>query len=319
MTTFYQPADSLPFGRPSDEIASLVRPGLFLGDASDASNLPWLKHHGITHVLNVTDDVWEPADESIVRNGRFKRIAVQDREYERLLPHFEGASEFIQSALATNHQQENRVMLVHCREGVSRSATVVIAHLMQTEKLRLGEAFGAVKQARQIIEPNAGFLNQLRQLEKRLFGSVETTQKLTVLDEGGTGLSKEWLDTVKDALGDVAVSATLLDIHASSLRAILEEAPSDSRAEMLLEMMQDSLRRRSTLKEGDVLARQMLAQLLQAIVQADQASAGTALKPALHAAVEKFGSEEVLDDVVLDVPRARQYYAELKDKLSASL
>lgn len=58
-------------------------------------------------------------------------------------------------------------MLVHCARGISRSATLVLAYLMLREGLTLVEALEAVCRHRNIL-PNAGFLNQLRQLDASL-------------------------------------------------------------------------------------------------------------------------------------------------------
>ncbi|KTG38377.1 hypothetical protein cypCar_00018056 [Cyprinus carpio] len=54
------------------------------------------------------------------------------------------------------------VVLVHCNAGVSRSASVVIGFLMSQEKMSFDEAFSAVKTARPYIQPNPGFMSQLK-------------------------------------------------------------------------------------------------------------------------------------------------------------
>lgn len=45
--------------------------------------------------------------------------------------------------------------------GKSRSATVVIAYLMQEHNISPSEALSHVRQARSICEPNPGFMKQL--------------------------------------------------------------------------------------------------------------------------------------------------------------
>lgn len=45
--------------------------------------------------------------------------------------------------------------------GKSRSATVVIAYLMQKHNITPSEALSHVRQARSIVEPNEGFWRQL--------------------------------------------------------------------------------------------------------------------------------------------------------------
>ncbi|KAJ0060082.1 hypothetical protein NL108_002891, partial [Boleophthalmus pectinirostris] len=71
-------------------------------------------------------------------------------------------AEFIDSALT-----QNGVVLVHCARGVSRSAALVLSFLMIKRGLSLMEALHTVRKHRNIL-PNAGFLNQLRQLDTSL-------------------------------------------------------------------------------------------------------------------------------------------------------
>lgn len=59
-------------------------------------------------------------------------------------------------------------VLVHCRQGVSRSASVVLAYLMKTKHLSYDEAFAFVKARRPRVSPNSSFSKQLRQFERRL-------------------------------------------------------------------------------------------------------------------------------------------------------
>ena len=60
-------------------------------------------------------------------------------------------------------------VLVHCQVGVSRSASLATAHVMQTEGLRFFEAYKHVRSRRPQVLPNVGFATQLQRLERRLF------------------------------------------------------------------------------------------------------------------------------------------------------
>jgi len=58
-------------------------------------------------------------------------------------------------------------MYVHCAEGISRSATIVLAFLMLKRNMDLMEAVTAIRAKREVF-PNNGFLKQLSALEHSL-------------------------------------------------------------------------------------------------------------------------------------------------------
>lgn len=53
-------------------------------------------------------------------------------------------------------------MLVHCKMGVSRSASTVIAYAMKQQRWLLDVALSYVRDRRTIIKPNEGFMKQLQ-------------------------------------------------------------------------------------------------------------------------------------------------------------
>jgi protein-tyrosine phosphatase len=59
-------------------------------------------------------------------------------------------------------------VLVHCFAGVSRSATIVIAYMMQEHGMNYHSAFKFVKSKRPFINPNEGFRTQLITFGKEL-------------------------------------------------------------------------------------------------------------------------------------------------------
>ncbi len=62
-------------------------------------------------------------------------------------------------------------VFVHCQAGISRSATICLAYLMRTNRVKLEEAFEFVKQRRSIISPNFSFMGQLLQFESQVLAS----------------------------------------------------------------------------------------------------------------------------------------------------
>lgn len=61
-------------------------------------------------------------------------------------------------------------VLVHCRAGMSRSATFVVAYIMKYQNLNLIDAFRFVHSLRP-IKPNPSFMKSLMKFELELFGS----------------------------------------------------------------------------------------------------------------------------------------------------
>lgn len=84
---------------------------------------------------------------------------------ERIEDLFLKANDFISTA-----KRAGGVVYVHCAAGVSRSPTLVIAHLILTDRMTLQEAFNLVKSQRSCISPNLGFFEKLVALESTQFG-----------------------------------------------------------------------------------------------------------------------------------------------------
>lgn len=75
-------------------------------------------------------------------------------------PYLEGASSQIERAL-----RAGRNVLVHCQQGVSRSASIVIAYLIRYRNMSYEAASSLVRHKRACIKPNSGFVTALHEWE----------------------------------------------------------------------------------------------------------------------------------------------------------
>ena len=62
----------------------------------------------------------------------------------------------------------NKVVLVHCMAGISRSVTITIAYLMKYHRMSTNRAYQYLKDMRPAISPNLNFMGQLIEFERSL-------------------------------------------------------------------------------------------------------------------------------------------------------
>ncbi|KAL4840456.1 hypothetical protein H8958_022771 [Nasalis larvatus] len=139
------------------------------GSEWNASNLEELQGSGVDYILNVTREI----DNFFPGLFAYHNIRVYDEETTDLLAHWNEAYHFINKA-KRNHSK----CLVHCKMGVSRSASTVIAYAMKEFGWPLEKAYNYVKQKRSITRPNAGFMRQLSEYEGILDASKQRHNKL---------------------------------------------------------------------------------------------------------------------------------------------
>lgn len=114
----------------------------------------------MTHILNVTQEI----PDHFAAKFKYKRISITDMPSTPIAQHFDVCYQFIQEA-----RDCRGTCLVHCYYGASRSASIVIAYLMTTERMRFKEALGYLQMLNPMVNPNDGFEKQLRQLDEKLF------------------------------------------------------------------------------------------------------------------------------------------------------
>ncbi|CDQ93573.1 unnamed protein product [Oncorhynchus mykiss] len=139
-----------------------ILPFLYLGSAYHASRKDMIDMLGITALINVSANCPNHFEESF----QYKSIPVEDNHKADISSWFNEAIEFIDSI-----RNKGGRVFVHCQAGISRSATICLAYLMRTNRVKLDEAFEFVKQRRSIISPNFSFMGQLLRFESQVLAT----------------------------------------------------------------------------------------------------------------------------------------------------
>ncbi|XP_069577457.1 protein phosphatase Slingshot homolog 3 [Brachyistius frenatus] len=126
---------------------------LYLGSEWNAANFEELQKNNIGYILNVTREI----DNFFPESFTYMNIRVYDVEATDLLPHWTDTYNFINTA-----RENGQAVLVHCKMGVSRSASTVIAYAMKQQRWPLDMTLAFVRDRRSIIKPNEGFMKQLQ-------------------------------------------------------------------------------------------------------------------------------------------------------------
>ena len=134
---------------------------LYLGNSRCASNRDELRKARITHVLNATSGL----PNHFSADMQYLRVPVDDSLDADLSSHLDDAVDWI--AAIIDDPYASGAVLVHCQQGVSRSATLVVAFLMRQRGLSYSEAFEFVYQ-RRWIRPNDSFVQQLKKYDALL-------------------------------------------------------------------------------------------------------------------------------------------------------
>lgn len=145
---------------------------VYLGSEWNASNLEELQRNGcvrlcdccanhslimlhffsVRHILNVTREI----DNFFPGMFDYCNVRVYDDEKTDLLKHWDNTFKYISRA-----KMEGSKVLVHCKMGISRSASVVIAYAMKAYNWDFSQAIKHVKEKRNCIKPNKSFVSQL--------------------------------------------------------------------------------------------------------------------------------------------------------------
>ncbi|KAL4968781.1 tyrosine/serine/threonine protein phosphatase PPS1 [Aspergillus stella-maris] len=161
----YRVADPHWFRYCDGSLPSRILPYMYLGNLSHANNPEMLWELGIRRVLSIGEAVsWSDDDLARMGSENVMHITkVQDNGIDPLTQEFDRCLEFIRKGKA-----DGTATLVHCRVGVSRSATICIAEVMAALNLSFPRAYCYVRARRLnvIIQPHLRFVYELLKWEE---------------------------------------------------------------------------------------------------------------------------------------------------------
>lgn len=143
---------------------SQVRDWLFVGSSNSASQA-LLKRFGITHVLNCSKKA--PFASAQTQNCR---IHLKDDRSQQLAEKLPCVFRFLEDVKASGGR-----CLVHCRQGVSRSVSVVLAYFVMCEGICLREAWQMMRRSHPAARPNRSFAEQLLDMDFVVHGRISLT------------------------------------------------------------------------------------------------------------------------------------------------
>ncbi|KAK4140065.1 uncharacterized protein C8A04DRAFT_32422 [Dichotomopilus funicola] len=173
---------------------------MYLGNLGHANNPDLLRALGIGQILSVGEtamwrdgelEAWGPDNVCCVQG-------VQDNGIDSLMEEFERCLAFIDRG-----RRNGTATLVHCRVGVSRSATICIAEVMRARQLSLPRAYCFVRARRLnvIIQPHLRFAYELLKWEEMLMGAKGSeTDGEAEGKSPGSGFKREleWADIARE-------------------------------------------------------------------------------------------------------------------------
>ena len=132
---------------------------LYLGTFTNACDIEELRRMNIKYILNCAI---ECKNETLPKDIKELHLKIRDNVNFDIIPFFKQSNEFINQVRAAKGN-----ILIHCKLGISRSAAIVIAYLIKFYGFNFNSALKFIKKQRDRINPNAGFIEQLKQYEKK--------------------------------------------------------------------------------------------------------------------------------------------------------
>jgi hypothetical protein len=139
---------------------SKITSKLFIGSLHDAMCEEELRYNQITHIISVI------GSKHLVQGIQHEQIPMNDGGNTNLKLVMKKLWPFIEDS-----QQQGKALFVHCMSGQNRSATLMLAILMQNNETKLSEAWKLLKNKRPVVQIHERYAKQLLLMEEEIFGT----------------------------------------------------------------------------------------------------------------------------------------------------
>ncbi|KAK0511315.1 hypothetical protein JMJ35_005888 [Cladonia borealis] len=135
-----------------------IFPHIYLGGSYAAENISTLTTKNISFVISIMSKNLPPSTREAYMDKRIEHVYIKKRDDsdEDILAVLGEVC-----ALIEKKSQGGKGVLLHCAMGVSRSATIMAAYVMQRWGISGTEAVNFIRNKRHVVQPNRGFCEQL--------------------------------------------------------------------------------------------------------------------------------------------------------------
>ena len=146
-----------------------ITPNLYISGYIIANDIDYLLKNNFTHILNCC------SGSSLINNK--ESINYMNIKYLKINLRDDPNADIVNAIFSTinfiEDEEKNNKILFHCVEGVSRGPTLLIAYLMWKNNISRDEGINLVKNKRNCVDINFGFMIQLSKWEKFLKGTID--------------------------------------------------------------------------------------------------------------------------------------------------
>jgi len=142
---------------------------IYIGRRSNAEVEEEFMDVGFTHCLNVAAEIPIPAFYD-VHGIDYLHLNCRDRTDFNILDSLDEGVDYLKKGM-----DEKGTILCHCREGRSRSSSMVCGYLIKYEHMRMTSALATITARRHLVHPNSAFMAALAQYDEIHNGPVMET------------------------------------------------------------------------------------------------------------------------------------------------